>query len=257
MRKSEKKLKANSSGQLLIIAALAIAVLISATTIYVYELGEETNSPDTKSIGDFILALKQSIRNTMISSLANASKGGEKAVLAANLDKLSQVVRSVHQFGICQLDYTVLNDSEYNSGVWLSWNASGFGVSSAYANFTLKVNGMGTNLTVGYSLNTTTTVTISGYYTQLADNEKMVNLTCRVYGDGENALAKNISLSYENLGSWIPIDSSNNLSIVDYGNGTYTISFTVRVPSDRVQVSADVYDARGIFVRANTTCYNS
>lgn len=257
MRKCRKKSKANNSGQLLIIAALAIAVLISATTIYVYELGNETNSTDTESISDFVLALKQTVRNAMISSLANASEGGEKAVLAANLDKLSQVTRSLHQFGICQLDYSILNDSRYNSGVWLSWNASGLGVSSAYANFTLKINGMGTNLTVGYSLNMTTSITISGYCTELVGNEKMVNLTCRVYGDGVNALAKNISLSYESLGSWMPINSSNNLSIIDYGNGTYTISFTVNTPSDRVQVSADVYDANDIFVRANTTCYNS
>jgi hypothetical protein len=257
MRNCRRKSKANNSGQLLIIAALAIAVLISATTIYVYELGNETNSTDTESISDFILALKQTVRNAMISSLANVSKGGEKAVLAANLDKLSQAIRSLHQFGICQLDYSILNDSNYDSGVWLSWNASGLGVSSAYANFTLKVNGMGTNLTVGYALNMTTSVTINGYCTQLAGTEKMVNLTCRVYGDGDNSLAKNISLSYENLGSWIPINSSNNLSIMDYGNGTYAISFTVNAPSDRVQISADVYDAHGIFVRANTTCYNS
>jgi len=257
MRKRTKKFRANSSGQLLIIAALAIAVLISATTVYVYELSEETNSTDAGSISDFVLALKQSIRNTMTSSLANVSKGGEKAVLAANLDKLSQVIRSLHQFGICQLDYTVRNDSTYDSGVWLSWNMSGLGVSSAYANFTLKVNGLGTNLTVDYTLNMTTSVTISGYCTQLTGSEKMVNLTCRVYDDGENALARNISLSYENLGSWIPINSSNNLSIMDYGNGTYTISFMVNAPADSVQVSVDVYDLRGIFVRANVTCYNS
>jgi hypothetical protein len=256
MRKCRKKSRANNSGQLLIIAALAIAVLISATTVYVYELGKETNSIDSESISEFILALKQSIRNAMISSLVNVSKGGKKAVLSANLNKLSQVFRNLHQFGICLLDYTVLNDSRYDSGIWLSWNTSGSGVSSAYANFTLEVNGMETNLTVDYSLNITTTVTISGYYTQLSGNEKLVNLTCRVYGDGDNALARNISLSYENLGNWIPINSSDNLSMVDYGNGTYAISFIVNAPSDTVQVSADVYDARGIFVRANTTCYN-
>jgi hypothetical protein len=257
MRNCRKKVKSNNSGQLLIIAALAIAILISATTVYVYELGKETNSTDAESISDFVLALKQSIRNTMTSSLANISKGGEKAVLAANLDKLAQVIRSLHQFGICQLDYTVLNDAKYDSGVWLSWNASDLGVSSAYANFTLKINGMGTNLTVDYTLNITTSVTISGYCTQLTGSEKMVNLTCRVYDDGENALARNISLSYENLGSWIPINSSNNLSIMDYGNGTYSISFTVNAPTDSVQVSVDVYDSHGVFVRANVTCYNS
>jgi hypothetical protein len=257
MRKFRRKSKANNSGQLLIIAALAIAILISATTVYVYELGNETNSTDTESLSDFILALKQSARNAMISSLANISKGGEKAVLAANLNELSRAIRSLRQFGICQLDYAVLNDSKYDSGVWFSWNASGFGVSSAYANFTLKVNGMGTNLTLGYNLNMTTSVTINGYCTQLSDNEVIVNLTCRVYSDEDNALAKNISLSYENLGSWIPINSSNNLFMIDYGNGTYAISFTINAPVDSVHVSADIYDTHHIFVQADTTCYNS
>ena len=87
--------------------------------------------------------------------------------------------------------------------------------------------------------------------------EKLVTLTCKVYNEREPALAKNITLYYENLGNWIEVNSSNNLSIEDYGNGTYLISFTAEIPSEDVQVSAHAYDLRDIFVRANTTCYET
>jgi hypothetical protein len=253
MKKCKRKFGANSSGQLLIVAALAIAILISSTTIYVYELSRETNSTNSCPISDVILALKQSTKNTMISSLANISKGGEKAILEANLDSLSQAFRNLHQLGMCCLSFTLINDSRYGSGICLSWNADGSGFSSAYANFTLKVNSMASSIALDYAVNITTAVTINGSYTRLEGEEKLVNLTCRVLNEEEPALAKNITLFYENLGSWMPVNSSNNLSMVDYGNGTYLISFTVSTSSD-VQVSAHVYDLRDTLVQANATC---
>jgi hypothetical protein len=254
MKRYRKKFRANSSGQLLIVAALAIAVLISSTTIYVYELSKEIKGEKaSSSINDFISILKQSTRNTVISSLANVSNGGEKTVLANNLNELSEVFRSLTSFGIVDLAFTPLNNSNYDAGVWLSWNTSDIGVSSAYANFTAKVQGMTTNMTLNYAVNITTTIAISGYYTKLVGEEKLVNLTCNAYNEGKPALAKNITLFYERLGSWILVDSSNNLSIMDYGNGTYTLSFTAEIPSNMVQVSAHVYDLRDIFVVANTT----
>ncbi|MDI6904309.1 MAG: hypothetical protein QMD13_02290 [Candidatus Bathyarchaeia archaeon] len=73
-----------------------------------------------------------------------------------------------------------------------------------------------------------------------------------MYNEGEQALAKNITLFYEDLGNWILVDASNNLSIVDCDNGTYLISFTIETLSDVVQVSAHVHDLRDIFVQANT-----
>jgi hypothetical protein len=257
MKKHQRKLRANNSGQLLIVAALAIAILISSTTIYVYELSKEVNSEDYSSISNFILALKQSTRNAMISSLANVSNGGEKNVLATNLNGLSQVFRSINNLGICQLAYTPLSNSNYDSGTWLSWNKSDVGVSSAYANFTLEVYGMTMNMTLNYAINVTSAITVNGYYTNLVGNEKLVNLTCNVYNEGKPALAKNMAFFYEELGSWLPVDSSDNLYIMDYGNGTYRASFTVETPLNAVQVSAHFYDLRDIFVQANTTCYEA
>lgn len=253
MKRFKRKLRANSSGQLLIVAALTIAILISSTTIYVYEISREPNNVDSHPNSDVILALKQSTKNTVISSLANVSKGGEKAILEANLNGLSQVFGKLHKFGMCYLSFTAINDSRYDSGVYLSWNTNGIGVSSAYANFTLKVQSMTGNTAVEYSVNMTTMITINGAYVRLEGEEKRVNLTCQVFNEEEPALAKNITLLYEDLGSWMPINSSNNLSMVNYGNGTYLLSFTVSISSD-VHVSAHVYDFRDIFVQANTTC---
>jgi hypothetical protein len=257
MKKRQRKFRANSSGQLLIVAALAIAILISSTTIYVYELSKETNNSNVSSISNFVLALKQSTRNTMISSLANVSNGGEKNVLVANLNRFSQVFRSINNLGICQLAFTPLSDSNYDLGTWLSWNISDMGVSSAYANFTLEVYGMAMNVTLNYAVNVTSTITVNGYFTKLSGNEKLVNLTCNVYNEGKPALAKNMTFFYEGLGSWVPVDPSNDLSIMNYGNGTYFISFTAATPSNVVQVSAHIYDVRDIFVQANTTCYET
>ncbi|MBX5328895.1 MAG: hypothetical protein QHH18_06820 [Candidatus Bathyarchaeota archaeon] len=253
MKRKDRRFRSNSSAQLLIVAALAIAILISATTTYVYELGKETNGTYNYPISDSILAIKQTTRNALISSLANISNGGEKTLLVTNLNELSQSLRNLTQFGIWQLSFIVLDDSTYDSGVWLSWDTNDVGVSSAYTDFTLRAYDVATNSTVNYAVNVTTTITVSGYYMALGI-EKMVNLTCNMYNEGEPALAQNITLFYENLGIWMPIDSSNNLSITDYGNGTYAISFRVVTLSDTVQVSTHLKDLRGIFVQTNTTC---
>jgi len=257
MKKCERKFKLNSSGQLLIVAALAIAILISSTTIYVYELSKETKGTDALSISNFALALKQSTKNTVMSSLANVSNGGEKAVLTINLNGFSRVLRSLNLFGICHLAFTPLNNSNYDGGVRLSWNASDVGISSAYANFTLNVYGQTAEIAVGYAINVTTSIAVNGSYTALESGEKLVNLTCKMFNEGEPALAKNITLFYENLGNWTLVDASNNLSIVDYGNGVYSITFTVKITSDVVPVSVHVHDLRDIFVKANTTCYKT
>jgi hypothetical protein len=257
MKKGQRKLRANSSGQLLIVAALAIAILISSTTIYVYELNVETNYADYSPISNFVFALKQSTKNAVISSLANVSNGGEKNIFVANLNRLSQVFRSLNNLGICQLTFSALNDSNYDSGIWLSWDISNMGVSSAYADFTLEAYGMAMNTTLNYAVNVTSAITVNGYYTDLGLNEKLVNLTCNIYNEGKPALAKNMTFFYEELGSWMPVGSSNNCSITDYGNGTYNISFIVETASSDVQVSTHLYDSRHIFVQANTTCYES
>lgn len=255
MKKLEKLMKAKSSGQLLIVAALAIAIIISTTTVYVYEVSREKPSiPQGFPVADFVLAVKQGSRNAMISALANATNGGEKTVLASNLNGLSQAYKSLNAYGLYYLSYTVLNDSRYTDGFLLSWeDSSGSGISSASANFTLKFYGLTEKTILSYAINITTTIRLEGSYT-LNGSEKVVSLVCQVFNEGKPALAKNITVYYELYGGWVPANSSNNLSITDYGNGTYTIFFAVSTDSDTVQVSAHIYDYRGIFVKANVTC---
>ncbi|MEM3873960.1 MAG: hypothetical protein QXU45_02375 [Candidatus Bathyarchaeia archaeon] len=255
MKKLKRLVKAKSSGQLLIVAALAIAILIVTTTAYVHEVSKE--KPATTQnypVADFVLAIKQASRNAVISALANASNGGGKNVLASNLNGLAQAYRSLNAYGLYYLSYTVLNDSRYEGGLWLSWeDTDGLGISSAYANFTLKFYGLAEETTLSYAIDITTTIRLEGYYT-LNGSEKIVNLTCRVLNEGKPALAKNITVYYEVDGSWVPANSSNSLSITEYGDGVYAISFTIDTDSNAVQVSVHVYDLRGIFVKANTIC---
>jgi hypothetical protein len=245
MRQTGRTLGDNRSGQLLIVAALVIALLISSTTVYVYELSKETDGSDTQAISDVALALKQSTRNTMISSLANVSNGGERAVLAANLNELARAFRSLH-FGICNLAFVILNDSAYDSGTWLSWNTSNVDVSSAYVDFTLDVYGISAKTTLGYSVNVTTAFVVKGTYTVNA-TEKRVNLTCNVYNENKPALAKDMTVFYGNLGSWSQV-CSQDLLTTDYGNGTYLLSFTI--PSEAAQISVHTFDMREIVVEA-------
>jgi hypothetical protein len=249
-----RNFRTNSSGQLLIVAALAVALLISSTTLYVFELSDGNTNAYSESFNDLILSLKQSIKHTMISSLGNVSNGGERTVVALDLDELAQAFRELNRYGFCNLTYVLANDSRYNSGVWLSWNTNGMGVSSAYVDAGLSVYGATEQVVVDYGLNITTATLLTGDYTVVAGDEKLVNLTCNIYNEGKSALAKNITVYYENLANWTIIDASNNLSIVDRGNGTYQISFNVNVPSSSVQVSVHVFDLREIFVQANVTC---
>jgi hypothetical protein len=252
MKKFNEIFGAESSGQLLIVVALAIAILIASTTMYVYELTEEKQAPQDSAIGEVVLAIKTGLRNTVISALANASKGGEKTVLAKNLETLSSVYRRIYHYGICQISHKLLNSSEYESGIKLSWTKSGMGISSAHVAFTLKIFGLTSNITVDDAVNVTTAIIVSGYYTVNGDNgTKRVSLTCYVLNEEKPAQAKNITIYYEEFGVWIPISNS---PIIEWGNGTYTLSFTVADASDMLHVSVHLIDTRNIFVMANATC---
>jgi TPP-dependent indolepyruvate ferredoxin oxidoreductase alpha subunit len=75
-----------------------------------------------------------------------------------------------------------------------------------------------------------------------------------LYNENEPALANDIVITYQNEtdGPWIMVDPSNNPNTVDYGNGTYLLSFNVDMQSF-LRVSANVHDMRDILVIANTT----
>jgi hypothetical protein len=253
-----KRLNHKNSGQTLIITSLVIALLLLSVVYYVFEVERKNDIHTSTSLNSYVLAIKLGSKNTVLSSLVNVSNGGENETLTANLNKLSSIIGNQSHFGKCNIIFTPLNFSPYQSGIWISWDSNGLGISSAYANFTLDFTGMQTDAQLEYNVNITTTLNVEGVYNTLEGKTKQVNLTCRVFNEGKPALAKNITLFYESDGDlaiqeWIPVDSP---SITDYGNGTYFLSFIAETKTSTapVLISAHVHDSRDVFVWANTTC---
>ena len=249
-----RSLRSNSSGQLLIVAALAIALLISSTTAYVYEVTRETgDTTPLTPIDTFVSVIKLVAKNAVISSLANVSNGGAANTLTSNLDKLSEAVHELSGFGICNLAYTVLNGSGYDSGIKTEWRTSGSGVSTAYVNFTLLLQGEESQITMRFAVNVTTSIAISGSCVPLGGGAVNVSLTCRMSNDGHPSSVEDLDVFYYDDGAWIQAGASKSLVVTDYGNGTYCPSFVATLVAP-VQVSIRVCDFRGVFVQANATC---
>ncbi|MEM2281781.1 MAG: hypothetical protein QXZ68_07370 [Candidatus Bathyarchaeia archaeon] len=251
--KTARKFRADRSGQLLIVAALAIAILIASTSIYVYELTMEQQTVESGSAVELALAVKTGLRNAIISALANITNGGQRTVLAENLGMLACTYMQLHPQQLCQIHYTLLNNNGYEDGVKLSWNNNGLGVSSAYTSFTLKILGLTSNITINEAVNVTTFLTVEGYYTANGNESiKTVRLTCNIFNENKPAKAKKIAVYWEQAPElWVPVE---NPDIADLGNGTYTITFAVTTASESVNVSVQIVDARNIFVMANATC---
>ncbi|MEM2317963.1 MAG: hypothetical protein QW142_00915 [Candidatus Bathyarchaeia archaeon] len=250
--KTAKRFRANCSGQLLIVAALAIAILIASTSIYVYELTTEKQGVESSSLVELALAVKAGVRNAVISALANITNGGSKTILTENLDALADAYMRLHPQQPCHIRYTLLNGSGYMGGVKITWS-EGLGVSSAYILYTLKILGPASSMTINDAVNITTALMVEGYYT-IGENEtiKTVNLTCKLFNEEKPAHAKNLTIYYmDDSGAWARVNSP---SITDWGNGTYSLRFTIVLVSDIVHVSVRMVDARKILVVANVTC---
>lgn len=246
-----------NSGQTLIITALVIALLILSVVYGVFEAGRRSEMRSSTTLNSHVLATKLGLRNTVTGALVNVSNGGDSEILSTNLDKYASMLGDQSYFGKCTVLFTALDDSPYQSGMWISWGSDGTGVSSAYTNFTLIFTRTEASLQLEHTINVTTRIDIEGVYSKLDGAFKKVNVTCRILNEGEPALANNISLYYEYDGElstqeWITADSP---TITDYGNSTYTISFIAETQTidDPLLVSAQIHDLRDIFVVANAT----
>jgi hypothetical protein len=224
-----------------------------STVYYVLETEKQTMSIQNTANSDF-LATTLNTKNTLISALANVSNGGDKETLTRNLNRLATVLHTRSYDAEFDLSFVSLNSSPYEDGTWVSWGEDGSGVSSAYVSFTVNVSSSAANYHLDYETNITTAVQIQGVYTG-AGSEKTVNVTCAVYDETGPALASTIGIFYQNQTdeSWLKVNWQNDLSIVDYGNGTYAISFQAN-SQEPVRVSAQINDLRGIYVITNATC---
>jgi len=247
-----------NSGQTIIITALAISLLILSVAYGVFEAGRRNEMRSTTTLNMPVLATKLGLRNTVTSALVNVSNGGENTILSANLHEYATIVGNQSHFGKCTVLYTALDASPYQSGMWISWGSDGTGISGAYANFTLVFIRTTADTQMEHATNVTTSLDVEGTYTKLGGTSKQVNVTCRIFNEYQPALANNLTIYYEYDGepsdqNWVAASSP---TVTDYGNGTYTISFTAETQNidDPMLVSAQVHDLREIFVLANATC---
>ena len=242
---------------MLVIASLVVTLLLLSTALYVSEI-EKNAAVYEQRVNPAFSEYKLGVTHTVISALANVSNGGSADVLAADLSQFKSVVNG-HSFNaIVEMNCTPLNTAPYQDGVWISWGASGRGTSSAYVNLVLNASGTSATYYSEYVVNVTSEIEVNGYYAVLTGSLKQVNLTCNVLNEGKPALAQNFTVYYEQDGSlsteeWVQVASPG---ITDYGNGTYTLSFTAETtnPEDPMLVSVYSHDLRCILTRANVTC---
>jgi hypothetical protein len=246
-----------NSGQVLIIASLVVTLLLLSTALYVSEIEKNAAVYEARADPEFS-AYKLGVTHTVISALANISNGGSPDVLIADLNQFESVVNRHSFSAIVTMDAAPLNTTPYQDGVWISWGTSGQGISSAYVNLALNASGTAATYYSTYAVNVTSEVNVNGHYTPLTGSQKQVNLTCSVLNEGKPALAQNFTVYYEQDGSlspeeWVQVTSP---SIIDYGNGTYAISFMAETtnPTDPMLVSVHSLDLRYILIQANATC---
>jgi len=250
----KRNLKHDSSGQVIIITALLVASLLLSTAIYVFET--EKDVPTAGAEVNVLPAYQQSTLSTLISALANVTNGGDSSVLTADLNELNAAITNDSYQAMLQMTYTPLDVAPYQNGLWISWGEDGQGVSSAYVNFVFDSSSSSASSNLEYYVNVTTSADLSGNY-QTNSNSTQVNLTVSVLNEGAPALAENFTFYFENAaGGWVQVTSP---SITDFGNGTYSASFTIGTDqfSDPLLVSMVCQDQRGISVGANVTCTNA
>jgi hypothetical protein len=246
--------KRASSGQILAVSALVIALIMTSTAMYIYELSGNIGEADLHLLNDFVNSVELGSRHAIIAALANITNAGQNETLAAYLNEWKAAVLRQYWLGEFTLDYTLKDTSPYSSGLHISWGTGGNGISEAYAVFQLNASGRDMEMQRSFNVNVSTGLHIQGYMTQITPTTKQVTITCSLFNEGQPAVAESIVLYYEEAGQWLAPDAANNYVVVNYGNGTYLATFTVETLSSSLGVSAHVFDERSILVQANATC---
>ncbi len=251
----KRSFRRDCSGQVIVITALLVALVLLSTAIYVIETekGVPSAAADTNNI---FPAYQQATRNTLISALANITNGGNPSILTIDLNQLCSAITSHSYQALLQANFTPMNEAPYQNGVWVSWGTNGKGTSSA--SVTLTINSAGTSSTsnLQYLVNVTSQITLSGSSLQLNDTLDQVTLNVHLTNDGKPALAQNLTFFYRDsiyIGNWT---QATDPKITDFGDGTYTATFNAQIqqPGDPIDASAYCIDQRGILTCANVTC---
>ncbi len=245
-----------NSGQVLIVAALVITMLLLSTAMYITDT--QKNQLKHSSESDLYLPFyKQGLRHTMISALANISNGGDLGVLETDLNQFNAFTAEHSYDAFFKSTFTLRNTAPYLNGVWLTQNSSGTATAGAHVSFSVNSSGASETYSSEYDIEITSKLETSGHYSLLNESEKQVELTCSLFNEGQAALAKNFTVSYErnealDFEDWIIVDTP---SITDHGDGTYSISFSAVTDQqdDAVLVWVSCQDQRGILLQTLVT----
>jgi len=252
-----RNLKRDNSGQVIVITALMVALVLLSTAIFVIETEKDVPTASGTDTNNVFAAYEQAVRSTLISALANVTNGGNRSVLTTDLNELDSLITSHSYQSILQMNLTPLNEAPYQNGIWISWSTDSQGISSACVTLDANSTGTTSTSTLQYAVNVTSQANLSGSDLQLNGTLNQVNLTVNVLNEGKPALAQNFTFYYEDAASstenWTQVTSP---SITDFGNGTYAVSFTAQTqqPGDPLLASTHCQDQRGILIDANVNC---
>ena len=242
-----------NSGQVLVITSLVVVLLLLSCVVYVIET--EKNAPVCHPDANMDLsAIKQAAVHTVTSGLVNISNGGDPSVLAEDLSRFKHAVKDYSYFAMSNLESEAFTSAPYVNGIYVSWGTNGQGISSISVNFALNSSGLSSSYYSEYAVNVTSSISVAGYYIQLSESLRQVNLTYTVLNEDNPGQTKNFTAFYEqdNPGGWVqailPVS-------INYGNGTYLASFTTEnTAQSYLPVSVHCIDACGVSVWANVTC---
>jgi hypothetical protein len=247
-------MKADSKrGQILVVAAFAISIILLSANVYIYRNSRTDSSPGYSTLSDYAQHIRLGSIHAVTASLVNVSNGGATSNLGDNMVRWESFTGDDYRFGVCGLNATLGSQAPYSDGIWLNWGTSGVGVSGAYVDFRLDISGRGAELDWTFPVNKTTEIRTSGSYTVFSGDQKNVTVTLNVLNEDSPALAQSTTLEYFRSGLWNDASQEGDYAIMDYGNGTYRFLFSADVPGSQIEIRMQINDMRGVFVEAQET----
>lgn len=248
-----RSFRRDCKGQVIVITALLVALILLSTAMYVIEIQKATPIARSND-GVPIDSYRNSVKSTLISALANVSGGGDESALVSNLAVLKSVILVQSYESQLSLDFDVLDGDGYSGGLRIERGDNGIGISSAYVSVSCSSKNSLASSEVSYAVNVTSSMLVSGYHTQLNDTYKEVALTINLLSESGPALADRFTIYYQGSTGLSTVDSPG---IVNFGNGTYTATFSALSSQidGSIEVSVDCLDTRGITIGTRLMCY--
>jgi len=242
-------------GQVLIVAAFAISVILLSANVYIFSNSRIDASPGYRTLTDYAQHMRVGSIHVVTASLVNVSNGGATSNLGENLARWESFTGGDYRFGVVDLNATFGSQAPYSDGVWLDWGTSGVGVSGAYVDFTLNISGRGAEIDWAFPVNRTSEIRASGSYAVFLGDQKNVTVTLNVLNEGSPALTQSATIEFFRSGVWNDASLEGDYGMMDYGNGTYEFAFSADVPGSQVEIRVRVIDMRGVFVEAQEALF--